>query len=77
MEAVKESSGGGEWRVAGGDYDCPVTARQGLGVDTDTDQPDLTWDWDGTTDNLHGSLHTLVSRGEQMADLWLGEISTF
>ena len=51
--------------MAGSDYDCPVTARLGLGVDTDTDQTDLTWDWDGTTDNLHGSLHTLVSRGEQ------------
>ena len=34
VEAVKESSGGGEWRVAGSDYDCPVTARLGLGVDT-------------------------------------------
>ena len=40
MEAVKESSGGGEWRVAGGDYDCPVTARLGLGVDTADLSPD-------------------------------------
>ena len=68
MELEGGGSGGCEgklwrWRVAGSDYDCPVTARLGLGVDTDTDQTDLTRDWDGTTDNLHGSLHTLVSRG--------------